>query len=132
VREPAGNALEIGASEDETRKWVAAMVTDQSRIYKRDPGHPEICNVFSFHKFFSQGETDSIAQRCRGAEIGCVECKKNLAEALNNYLRDVRARRVEFAGQPELVNKILEEGAERARLIARPTLREVKEKMGLI
>ena len=127
-----GNALEIGASEEETRKWVMAMVTDPARIYRRDPGHPEVCNVYSFHKYFTASEAATIAESCRAAGIGCVDCKKRLATSLNDYLRDLRARRAEFANQPELVKAILDDGAERARAIARPTLREVKEKMGLI
>ncbi|MGQ9676701.1 MAG: tryptophan--tRNA ligase [Chloroflexota bacterium] len=128
----AGNSLEIGASEEETRRWVMAMVTDPARIYRRDPGHPEVCNVFSFHRFFDPEKVDAVAEQCRSAQIGCVDCKRTLATSLNESLRELRARRAELAARPELVREVLADGAARARALARPTIQEVKEKMGLI
>lgn len=127
-----GDALEMAASEEETKRWAMAMVTDPTRVYRRDPGHPEVCNVFAFHKFFNPASVDTVAEQCRSAGIGCVDCKKLLATSLNDSLRELRARRAEFAAKPDLISEILTDGARRAQAIARPTLQEVKEKMGLV
>ena len=127
----AGNALEIAASEEETRRWVMGMVTDPARVYRRDPGHPDICNVHAFHKFFSPEVARDVAEQCRLAAIGCVDCKKMLAGRLNESLRELRAKRAELANKPDYVRDVLADGARRAQELARPTIAEVREKMGL-
>jgi tryptophanyl-tRNA synthetase len=126
------NHIELAATADETRKRVMSMVTDPARQYRTDPGHPEVCNVFSLHKIYSAGQLAQIECDCRGAVMGCVDCKKLFAANLNAGLAPLRERRASFAGRPELVREILDDGAARARLIARETLGEVKEVMGLI
>jgi tryptophanyl-tRNA synthetase len=126
------NHIELAATAEETRKRVMGMVTDPARQYRTDPGHPEVCNVFSLHKIYSAGQLAQIERDCRGAAMGCVDCKKLFAANLNAGLAPMRERRAGFAGRPELVREILDDGAARARLIARETLGEVKEVMGLI
>lgn len=126
------NEIEIAADSETTRKRVMTMVTDTQRIRRSDPGNPDVCNVFSFHKMFSsQAEIDEIDRECRTAGIGCVDCKKKLALNLNNRLEPLRTRRHEFEAQPENVWEILYDGADRARKIADQTMLEVREAIGL-
>lgn len=126
------NYIELAATPEETLKLVMTAVTDPARKYRSDPGHPEICNVFRLHSFFNPERVDELATQCRTADIGCVDCKKLLAEGINSNLADFRERRDSFAATPKYVAEVLAEGAHRAQAIARETLREVKEKMGLI
>lgn len=126
------NYIELAATPEETLKLVMTAVTDPARKYRSDPGHPEICNVFRLHSFFNAERVDELATQCRTADIGCVDCKKLLAEGINSNLADFRKRRDSFAATPKYVAEVLAEGAHRAQAIARETLREVKEKMGLI
>ena len=126
------NHLELAASDEETRRRVMTMVTDTSRVYKRDPGHPEICNVYALHGFYSPERTEEIARDCRGAVLGCVDCKRLLAQNISVALAPFRARRAELAAQPELVEDVLAAGAKRARAIASATMAEVREHVGLL
>jgi tryptophanyl-tRNA synthetase len=126
------NHIELAATAEETRKRVMGMVTDPARQYRTDPGHPEVCNVFSLHRVYSAEYLPQIDRDCRGAAMGCVDCKKLFAANLNAGLAPLRERRAGFAGRPELVQEILDDGAARARVIARETLGEVKSVMGLI
>ena len=124
--------IEIAHSEEETTKRVMTAVTDPARRYRRDPGHPEVCNIFALHKFFTKSQVSDIEKQCRAAEIGCVDCKKLLAKNMNEILKPVRERRAEFAAKPEYIREVLADGATRARVIARETMKEVRQKMGLV
>jgi len=128
----AGNDIEIAASPEETVERVMRAVTDPARRYRDDPGHPEICNVYSLHRYFNPSQLDGIALKCRSAEIGCVDCKTMLAKEINATLEPFRERRAELAKKPRYVAQVLADGAERAQVIARETLGEVKRKMGLL
>jgi len=127
-----GNDIEIALSDRETIERVMTAVTDPARRYRNDPGHPEICNVYQLHRYFNPTQSDSIAARCRSADSGCVDCKTLLAEGINSVLQPFRERRAALAANPRYVADVLADGAQRARVIARETLREVKQKMGLI
>ncbi|MFC2050568.1 tryptophan--tRNA ligase [Chloroflexota bacterium] len=126
------NYIEMAATPEETSKLVMTAVTDPARKYRSDPGHPEICNVFSLHRFFNTGRVDEIAAQCGSAGIGCVDCKKLLAEGINSGLVALREKRASLAAKPEYVSEVLYDGAKRAQAIAGKTLAEVKEKMGLL
>lgn len=126
------NHIELAATPEETRRRVMSMVTDPARQYRYDPGHPEVCNVFSMHKIFSPGQVQQIEGDCRSAAIGCVECKQLFAANLNAHLAPFREKRMALAAQPTLVDEVLAAGAARAQVIARETLRQVKESMGLL
>jgi tryptophanyl-tRNA synthetase len=126
------NVIELAATPEETKKLVMTAVTDPARKYRSDVGHPEVCNVFSLQHFFNTGQVEEIAGRCRSADIGCVDCKKLLAEGINETLAPLRERRASFAARPEYVSEVLIDGARRAKIIAQKTLTEVKEKMGLL
>jgi tryptophanyl-tRNA synthetase len=127
------NQIEIASTPEEITKQVMTMVTDPARQYRTDPGHPEICNVFSLHKFFAPeaGRIEQIEAECRQGTIGCVEHKKEFARDLAEYFAPFRARREEFAADPDYVWDILADGAERAQAIAGETIAEVKAAAGL-
>lgn len=126
------NYIELSATPEETLKLVMTAVTDPARQYRSDPGHPEVCNVFRLHHFFNSSRVDKIAAECRSAGIGCVDCKELLAKGINLELEAFREKRASFAASPQYVADVLSDGACRAQVIARETLAEVKEKMGLV
>jgi tryptophanyl-tRNA synthetase len=128
----AGNDIELAISPKETTERVMTAVTDPSRRYRSDPGHPEICNVYRLHGFFDLLRQSDIGRQCRAAEIGCVDCKMMLAKAINSVLEPFRERRATLAEKPQYIADALADGARRARVIAVETLNSVKEKMGLI
>jgi tryptophanyl-tRNA synthetase len=121
------NHIELAATPEETRQRVMMMVTDPQRSKRTDPGNPDVCNVFTLHKVFSNKEAvEMINIECRRAGIGCVDCKKMFAENLNKALEPFRAKRAEIAAQPNLVSAVLADGATRARAIAEKTMQEVR------
>lgn len=126
------NHIELAASPEETRRRVLQAFTDPERLYRWQPGHPDRCNIYRLHQFFSPGDVDRIYQDCIQAKIGCVEDKELLAQRINETLAPFRERREELARRPDFVKEVLAEGARRARAIARETLQEVKEKMHLV
>ena len=127
-----GNDIELALSDEETIERVMTAVTDPARRYRNDPGHPEICNIYRLHGYFTPFRLEEIAIQCRSAKIGCVECKQLLAQEINTTLKPFRERRASLANKPRYIADVLADGAEQARVIARETLREVKQKMGLI
>ena len=126
------NYIEIAASPQEITERVMAAFTDPERRYRSDPGHPEGCNIFRLHKFFTPSRVEEIASECRRAGIGCVDCKKMLAQSISLALEPFRERRAILASKPNYIAEVLAEGANRAEVIAKETMREVKEKMRLI
>lgn len=125
------NHVELAATDEETAKRVMTMVTDPQRARKDDPGRPEICNVYSLQKLFNPDKISGIYELCTSGGIGCVEDKRDLAQGINSFLREFRERRNELSNQPDTVRGILEAGAERARKVAKATVEEVYERMGL-
>ncbi len=126
------NHIELAATPEETEKRVLTMVTDPARIRRTDPGNPDVCNVFSFHKMFSpQEEIAMVNTECRRAGIGCVDCKKLMAKNLNESLVPFRTARDGFASKPDEVWDILKDGAARASIIAEKTMQEVRTAVGL-
>lgn len=126
------NHIELAATPQETTQRIMQMVTDPQRVRRDDPGDPDVCNVFSMHKIFSQQEEVAMINvECRRAGIGCVDCKIIFARNLNAHLEPFRARREELAATPGYVIDVLDEGARRARAIAEKTMVEVREAVGL-
>jgi tryptophanyl-tRNA synthetase len=126
------NHIELATTPEVTVKRVKEMVTDPARLRRTDPGNPDICNVFTMHKLFSpQEEIDMINVECRKAGIGCVDCKLRFANNLNKHLEPFRAKRAELASDPNKIQDILHDGANRARAIAEQTMVEVREAMQL-
>ena len=121
------NAIFLSDSPDEIAAKVAKMLTDPQRARKSDPGDPDVCNVFAFHKLYSDNQTvERINRECRTAEIGCVECKQIMARYLINALEPMREKRAYYETRPRLVDDIIEDGCEKARRVARQTMVEVK------
>jgi tryptophanyl-tRNA synthetase len=127
-----GNDIELALSDKETLERVMTAVTDPARRYRHDPGHPEICNIYRLHEYFSSLKSSGLAEQCRTAKIGCVECKRLLAQEINSTLRPFREKRNTLAAKPEYITEVLADGTKRAQVIARETLHEVKQRMGLI
>ncbi len=124
----------IGLLEDPKSIWekVRTAVTDPARIRRTDPGEPTKCNIFTLHGYFSSSEDiERIAPACRGAAIGCIECKKTLCENMMKVLDPIRERAQALLADPAQVWGILRRGAERCRPIAQATMAEVKKAMGL-
>jgi tryptophanyl-tRNA synthetase len=127
-----GNAIELASTAEETEERIMTAVTDPARRYRNDPGHPKICNIYFLHGYFSEAQLADISRQCRSADIGCVDCKKLLAKHVNASLQGLREKRAELAARPQYIAEVLADGAQRARVIARETLREVKQNMKLI
>ncbi|NPV84897.1 MAG: tryptophan--tRNA ligase [Anaerolineae bacterium] len=126
------NHIELAATPEETLQRVMMMVTDPQRMRRTDPGNPDVCNVFSFHKIFSTAEeVEMVNLECRRAGIGCVDCKRLMAKNLNESLQPFRERRSELAQNPDQVWDVLQEGAKRARAIAEETMQGVRRAIGL-
>ncbi len=123
-----GNAIFLSDSPDEIRKKVSRMITDPQRARRSDPGNPDVCNVYDFHKLYTDPEmVKEIDQQCRTAGIGCVECKQKMAEGLIEALAPIRERRAYYEQRPELVQQIMVEGSNKARIKARETMELVRE-----
>ncbi len=125
------NAIYLSDNSQEINKKVMEAVTDPARIHKNDPGHPEICTVFEYHKVFNQLEVNQIEEDCRKGAIGCVNCKKRLAGCLDTLLEPMRARRAPYVQNPSLVKEILIEGTRQAHQVAKATMDEVRGAMGI-
>ncbi len=121
------NAIYLSDSPDDIASKVSKMVTDENRKRKNDPGNPDICNVFDFHKRYSDPAlVDDISENCRNAGIGCVECKKKMGVSLAAFLEPIREKRMYYKERPEMVEDIIVSGSDRARKVAQQTLREVR------
>ena len=126
------NHLDLAAEPEETARRVSTAFTDSNRLRRADPGRPEVCNVYSLHKLLSKPqEVSTVYKECTTAQRGCVDCKRHLATNINDFLGPMRERRQEYQSRPGYIREILEDGAQKARAIARNTLQEVFQKMGL-
>ena len=127
-----GNAIYLSDSEEEIRKKVMSAVTDPNRIKKDDLGNPDICMVAYYHNLFTPKEdVKTVCEECRAGKRGCVACKKQLAENIIQYLKPIREKRKYYEEHPELVDKYLKEGTEKARKTAKETMKKVKKAMKL-
>jgi len=123
-----GNAISLSEEDEAIRQKTRVMVTDPARKRRTDPGEPDKCPVYDWHKLFSPDETLVwAASGCRTAGIGCIECKEAMAENLIRWIAPVRARRLEYEAQPARVREILTEGSVRARNEAQKTMERVRQ-----
>ena len=122
-----GNAIFLSDSPEEITKKVSGMITDPQRARKSDPGNPDVCNVFDFHKIYTEPQiVKEIDQQCRTAKIGCVECKQKMAKSLVKALEPIREKRAYYESRPEMVEEIMVEGSNRARKAAQETMEIVR------
>ena len=123
-----GNFISLSESDESIRAKSRAMITDPQRKRRTDPGNPDVCPVYDWHKLFSPPETLKwSSEGCRTAGIGCIECKMSMADNLIQWIAPVRARREEYAAHPEKVLRILDDGSEKAREVAQKTMARVRE-----
>jgi tryptophanyl-tRNA synthetase len=123
-----GNALTLSESDADIRAKTKVMVTDPARKRRTDPGNPDVCPVYDWHKLFSTRDTlEWAAQGCRTAGIGCIECKAKMADHLIEWITPVRERRVKWENNQKGVLEILDEGSKQAQKVAQGTMERVRE-----
>ena len=123
-----GNTIMLSESDADIRAKTKVMVTDPARKRRTDPGNPDVCPVYDWHKLFSTKQTlDWAAQGCRTAGIGCIECKAKMADHLIEWITPVRERRVVFERHPARVLEVIDEGSKKARVVAQGTMERVRE-----
>ncbi len=127
-----GNSIDLFDAPKVVEKKLKSAFTDPDKLRLGDPGHPEICNVFTMHTGLTQAErVASIDADCRSGALGCGQCKAWLAESVNTTLEPMQARAAEMTREPNRVLSVLNQGAERARGIAEATMRDVRDAMGM-
>jgi tryptophanyl-tRNA synthetase len=128
-----GNTISLRESATSVEQKLRTMPTDPARVRRSDPGEPEKCPVWALHKVYSSEEVkDWVQKGCRSAGIGCLECKQPLIDAVLAELKPIRERAEEYEQDPDGVRAIISEGCEAAREVARETLEEVRQAMGLM
>jgi tryptophanyl-tRNA synthetase len=128
-----GNTIGVMESPEEIWQKLRPAKTDPARVRRTDPGHPEDCNIYSLHEHFSPAATLTlVAENCRGAKWGCLDCKKVLAENMAAALAPIRERGADLRAHPARVDEILHDGAARARRLAGATMAVVRERMGFL
>ena len=121
------NAIFLSDTPEKIRNKVGQMITDPQRARRTDPGNPSICNVFSFHGLYSDEDTvQRVDRECPKAQIGCVECKQIMAENLIHTLGPVHEKRAYYEAHPDTLRAIIEDGDQRARVVARETMEQVR------
>jgi tryptophanyl-tRNA synthetase len=126
-----GNTILLSDEPDQVVLKLRKAVTDPQKLRKNDPGRPEVCLVFTYHKKFNPAEVPQIEADCRSGILGCVNCKLNCASKMNEFLSPIIDRRKNYANNISRVKEIITEGEIRAKLVAMKTINEVHLKMNL-
>ncbi len=127
-----GNTINLSDSEPVLRQKLKTMVTDPARVKRTDPGNPDVCPVFDFHKIFSPvAVIERVNRECRTAEIGCIDCKTLVADAMVQRLTPIWEGRKKLMAKPDQVEEIVRDGSKRAQAVSHQTLEEVKEAMNI-
>ncbi|HWQ31232.1 MAG TPA: tryptophan--tRNA ligase [Negativicutes bacterium] len=126
------NTISLSETPERIREKVKMMITDPEKIKKNDPGHPDICAVYAFHKVFTEDRHEEIHSGCKAGAMGCVSCKKDLAENIIRFMAPMYERRQQLVKDKDSIIDILKAGNRKAREAARITLEEVREKMKLM
>ena len=129
-----GNAIWLSDTPEEIRKKAHNMMTDPQRIRRSDPGRPEVCPVFAYHNLFPENKSaedcariERVDRECRTAAIGCVDCKKLMADALVKWIKPIQERRAKYEANPAEVWNVLEDGSRRAKKVAEQTMARVRK-----
>ncbi len=125
------NAIYLSDSPETVEEKVRKAITDTKKIHIDDKGHPEICNIYKYYEAFFPKKAKELKPLCEAGKIGCVECKKQLAKMLNEFLDPIRKKRAKFAKQPKLIEKILEQGRIKTQKRAAEILTLVKGAMDM-
>lgn len=127
-----GNTIALREDPEEVERKIRIMPTDPARVRRNDPGDPAKCPVWPLHEIYSDaGIRDWVQEGCKSANIGCLDCKKPLIEAIQAQVITIRERAAEYENDPDLVRSIIAQGCEKARDAAKQTLEDVREAMGL-
>ena len=125
-----GNAIFINDNEDTIQKKIMGAITDPKKIRKDDPANPDVCMVYYYHKLINTKENnEKICIECKKGARGCVQCKKELIEAMNNFLNPIREKRKYYEQHPEIVKEILDNGTKKAKEKAEKQMKKVKQAM---
>ncbi len=124
-----GNTILLSDDAEAVKSKLRKAVTDPQKLRKGDPGHPEVCLVFSYHKRFNPDEVPAIDADCRSGKLGCVDCKLKCAAKISEFLDPILEKRKHYENNIETVKEILADGENRARKVAAATMQEVREKM---
>lgn len=125
------NCIYLSDSEKNVQKKVSMMITDPARVKRTDVGHPEVCSVCAYHSVFNPEEAEQLHEGCRTASIGCTDCKKRLAEKINELLEPMREKRAKLEQKPKEIDDIIKEGNKKARAFAQETMKEVRKALNL-
>lgn len=126
------NAIYLSDTPQEVEQKIRTMVTDPARVKKTDPGDPELSPVYQLHKIFSsKEEVEQVADGCRTAGIGCIECKKILIKNVFRVMEPIWAKRQELLNSPDTLHEIVEQGTDKAKKVVRETMHLVREAIGL-
>lgn len=126
-----GNTILISDEEEIVKGKLKKAVTDPQKVRRNDPGRPEVCLIFSYHKKFNPDEVEEIESGCRSGQLGCVDCKMKCASKISAFLNPIIEKRKHYEKNIELVKDILSDGESKGREIAVKTMQEVRNKMNL-
>lgn len=128
-----GNTINLSDTEPVVRQKLKTMVTDPARVRRTDKGNPDVCPVFDFHKIYSSSDVvKQVDQDCRTAAIGCIDCKRQVADAMVERYRPMWDKRATILQHPEQTQEMVEEGRKRASRVAQETMQEVKTAMKIL
>jgi tryptophanyl-tRNA synthetase len=126
------NTISLRESPEDITKKIRTMPTDPARVRRTDPGDPANCPVWQLHEIYSDDNIkDWVQIGCKAGSIGCIECKQPVIEGVLKELKPIQERAAQYAEDPTLVKNIVSEGCEKARKLARETMRDVRDVMGL-
>jgi tryptophanyl-tRNA synthetase len=125
------NAILLSDSPDEIKAKIRKAFTDPNKIRRGDPGNPDICLIFSYHKKFNPSQTEEIYDACKSGALGCADCKLNCSNKISEFFSPLRQNRAQYENNLQQVIDILSEGEKAARSIAEKTMQEVHQKMNL-
>lgn len=125
-----GNAIFLNDSEETIAKKIMSAVTDPNKIKKDDPANPDICMVYYYHNLVnSKDNIKTICQECKQGKRGCVQCKKELINAMNEFLKPMKDKRKYYEEHPEIIKEILDKGTKKAQEQAKSQMKNIKRAM---
>ena len=126
------NTISLREDPELVKQKINKMPTDPARIKLTDPGDPNKCPVFQMHKIYSSEDTSNwVTDGCKNAKIGCIDCKKPIVDSIISELRPIQEEIAKYQSNPNLIQEIIFEGSERARSVAKATMEEVRDAMGI-
>lgn len=126
-----GNAIYLVDNDETISKKIMNAKTDTQKIKKDDPANPDVCMVYYYHKLIKNENINTVCTECKNGTRGCVQCKKELIEKMNEFLKPFREKRKYYEEHPEEVQKVLKEGTEKAKIIAENNISKIKTSMKL-